>query len=135
MMACPVCTFENGPLALQCSMCFKVFVQDGNNSRNTVTVLDDDDKLRLLKIVKENKLAELEEMATGGELGRLVDSVERLDGAEGDLRDTLALGLLPKWLRQRGHGCPALYCRWEEDENEQQQLSPPAGQLSQAVGA
>jgi len=35
------------------------------------TVLDDDDKLRLLKVVKENKLAELEEMATGGELGRL----------------------------------------------------------------
>ena len=35
------------------------------------TMLDDDDKLRLLKVVKENKLAELEEMATGGELGRL----------------------------------------------------------------
>jgi len=35
------------------------------------TVLDDDDKLRLLKVVKENKLGELEEMATGGELGRL----------------------------------------------------------------
>ena len=35
------------------------------------TVLDDDDKLRLLKIVKANSLSELEEMASGGELGRL----------------------------------------------------------------
>jgi len=35
------------------------------------TTLDDDDKLRLLKIVKENKLSALQEMASSGELGRL----------------------------------------------------------------
>ena len=35
------------------------------------TTLDDDDKLRLLKIVKENKLSALQEMAASGELGRL----------------------------------------------------------------
>jgi|EP00900_Chrysochromulina_parva_P017715 ankyrin repeat protein len=35
------------------------------------TMLDDDDKLRLLKLVKENKLAALQDMAATGELGRL----------------------------------------------------------------
>ena len=34
-------------------------------------MLDDDDKLRLLKLVKENKLAALQDMAATGELGRL----------------------------------------------------------------